>query len=73
MIGPNYCKEAGTYFHGDAEDSLYPELISHQGRQHYVKCQDCAYHFCSKRKQCERIACMRDERRDGKSIIMVRG
>lgn len=72
MIGPYYAKEfvMDTNLYDDAESPrcAYDTQVV---RGDYYKCFYCAYHH--KRKQCGKIACCRNERKDGKTIIMARG
>lgn len=70
-IRPWVCREAAVLEDRDPEAEKVPFLDIEEldRRGDYVKCDYCAWQH---KKQCYRYACMRKERKDGKSIVMVR-
>lgn len=65
VIKPWVCEEASL--DDKPEEPLYGGTM--ELKRNVKKCLHCAYRF---RGQCKNIACMTYERKDGKSIVMVR-
>ena len=68
--GVNICKEAIGERRIDPESSMYDYDDRPIVRGKYYKCLYCR--FGLKPKMCEKFACMRNERKDGKSVYFSR-
>lgn len=64
FYGMNQCKEYSGY--GDPESSLFLYNARPIVRREYVKCWNCSFKL--KTKVCEKFACTKAERKDGKSV-----
>lgn len=68
--GVNVCLDAEKRFGDEAETSMFMFNNRPLIRGHFYKCIFCRFQH---KPMCDKFACMRGERKDGKSVYFGRG